>query len=97
MGDLRRDAVVPTHVGMNQGRSRQRTALPRGPHARGDEPDIDVGIRCVLTVVPTHVGMNRRATKGRSTGSCGPHARGDEPTCAVLLVATKPWSPRTWG
>ena len=49
------------------------------PHARGDEPQLEVGLGRIKLVFPTPVGMNRSCTNRISVLLRVPHARGDEP------------------
>ena len=52
--------VYPTRVGMNRVCPLWVGALPRIPHASGDEPHLIRRCKPLCPVYPTRVGMNRR-------------------------------------
>ena len=63
-GTWQKEAVCPTHVGMNRELTLGYRFAKCLPHTRGDEPYNVKGKLEIPYVCPTHVGMNRRICIG---------------------------------
>ena len=57
----RNEPIVPSRVGVNRQRRRQKQRKTDCPHTRGGEPNFEFVAALFAMIVPTRVGVNRHS------------------------------------